>query len=186
MIDDSVLLHGGTYDPAKARAYYLRTRKLKGRKPGSNAELGARRAGAQGASNSILRDSRREELKRQQAALNQRLDRLRAVLEELVDAAQKRSGVKDKPEPKAAASKDAAKGKKGKAGSEKPLTEKQKADKRKASKEQYEKENGTGLATEVRQLHAQVKDIRAKIERAQKNARKQPSKPNSKTASNRR
>lgn len=34
--DGTVLMHGtAPYDPAKARAYYLRTRKLKGRKKGA-------------------------------------------------------------------------------------------------------------------------------------------------------
>lgn len=38
--DGSILMHGGTpYDPVKAHDYYMRTRKLKGRKSGSDQHI---------------------------------------------------------------------------------------------------------------------------------------------------
>lgn len=180
IVDDSALLHGGVYDPAKAHAYYLRTRRLRGRRSsGAVTPIGRARSG-QGAS-AHIRPSRRAELQAQKAALEKRLDRLREVLAERVKAAKARSGIKTKPEPKTAAEKTADKKQRDK--NAKPLTEKQKRDKREAAKKQYEKEKGTNLSQEVQQLQAQVKDIRAQIETAIKDARQKSAHSQSVTAS---
>lgn len=194
VIDDSGLFHG-TYDPVKAREYYLRTRKLKGRPRGkttwSKEEFKKHATGNEGTyarpggkPNRSKTKSRREELLRQQEALEKRLDRLRDVLAELVEAAKKRSGgdpnkkadEKDKaPETQAdkadrnAAEKDA-----------KPLTSKQKADKAKAAKEAYEREHPNSLSTDVEILREQVKDIQGKIQDALAAARERRNKAGSK------
>lgn len=180
MTDDSALLHGRYYDPAKARAYYLRTRQLKGRKVGRAVTPVGRARSGQGTSAQI-RPSRRAELKAQKAALEKRLDRLREVLAERVKAAKKRSGIEVKPEPKTAAEKTTAKKQQDK--NSKPLTAKQKRDKREAAKKQYEKEQSTNLSQEVQQLQSQIKDIRAQIETAIKDARQKSAHSQSVTAS---
>ena len=179
-VDDSALLsHARVYDPAKARAYYLRTRHLKGRRPAGSTPPSGGRPQSGGGTSAHIRASRRAELQAQKAALEKRLDRLREVLAEKVKAAKLRSGIKETPkkDPKEAADTN-SKNKKGK-----PLTAKQKADKRKASKEQYEKEKGTTLSQDVQQLQDQIKDIRAKIESAIKDARQKSARSQSQTAS---
>lgn len=178
-IDDSALLHGRYYDPAKARAYYLRTRQLKGRRAGGAVTPVGRARSGQGTS-AHIRPSRRAELKAQKAALEKRLDRLREVLAERVKAAKRRSGIEVKPEPKTTTKEPAAK---QRDKNSKPLTEKQKRDKREAAKKQYEKEQGTNLSQEVQQLQAQVRDIRAQIETAIKDARRKSAHSQSVTAS---
>lgn len=179
MIDDSALFHG-TYDPVKAREYYLRTRKLKGRRPttatvvspgrGGRRPAGASAARAGGKPNRSKTKSRQEELRAQKEALEKRLDRLREVLEQLVDAAKKRSGGdpnkgkndKDKaPETqadKADRNKDAKK--------DKPETASQKKERAKKAKEAYEKEHPNTLSQDVDILQAQVADIQDKIQSA--------------------
>ena len=176
MIDDSVLLHSAKkYDPVKAREYYLRTRKLKGRATGSKvAQASPRQPAAAPAqsgprANRVDTKSRRAELQAQQAALRKRLERLREVLDNLVNEAQSRSGVK-KPEQDV---KDAAPetqvdkaDRNADQKSRKPLSSKQKSDKARQAKEAYEKEHPNTLSTDVAILKEQVKDIQAKIKRA--------------------
>lgn len=185
MIDDSELFHG-TYDPQKAREYYLRTRKLKGRRP-STATITSPGKGGRRASSSLVKSgskpnrvdtkSRQAELKAQKEALEKRLDRLREVLAELVDAAQKRSAGADKNKDKKDKKDIAPETKIDKADrnkaekAAKPLTSKQKADKAKQAKEAYEKEHPNSLSTDVDILKSQVQDIQAKIQKAVADAR---------------
>lgn len=177
MIDDSSLFHG-TYDPVKAREYYLRTRKLKGRKKGSSPPTATKQVAKRPAISTVPAGpkpnrantkSRQAELRAQKEALEKRLDRLREVLAQLVEAAKKRSGgdpnkkdEKDKaPETKIDKA-DRNKDEKSK----KPLTAKQKADKAKKAKEAYEKENPNTLSQDVDVLREQVADIQARIKQA--------------------
>lgn len=186
MIDDSALFHG-TYDPAKAREYYLRTRKLKGRKPGTikapdPSTTGRRPAPATtfapGKPNRSNTKSRRAELEAQKVALEKRLDRLKEVLRKLVEEAKSRSGA-DKPE---SDSKDKApetqtdKADRNADEKSKKLTSKQKSEKAEAAKEAYEKENPNSLSQDVEVLALQVKDIQAKIQKAVADARERKQK----------
>lgn len=179
MIDDSALFHG-RYDPVKAREYYLRTRQLKGRKsasapasPGRTAarstSVPARSSG--GKPNRAHTKSRRAELQAQKEALEKRLDHLRDVLRELVEAAKGRSGVKknekDKAPETSADKADRNKDQKNK----KPETAAQKKERAKKAKEAYEKENPTSLSQDVDVLKEQVADIQAKIQKAITDAR---------------
>lgn len=188
MIDDSELFHGN-YDPVKAREYYLRTRKLKGRKKGSSRPAPGQRVGARpparrsgGKANRSKTKSRRAELQAQKAALEKRLDRLREVLKQRVKAAKARSGASNPSKPKAAEKKatkgtapETAKDKADRNSSEKkakPLTSGQKREKAKKAKKAYEKEHPTSLSEDVEILREQIKDIQAKIQRATKDASK--------------
>ena len=131
MIDDSALLHAEKpYDAQKAREYYLRTRKLKGRKKGSGqpTPTGRNPRGAQpkAAPHPVkprkTKAQKQKEAEVQVAALKKRLARLKEALAELVKAAKLRSGVEtktDKAKSKAQANSDAK--------SRKPLTARQKA-----------------------------------------------------------
>ena len=125
MIDDSALFHAGAYDPQKAHEYYLRTRKLKGRSPSAPQASPGRSSGGTatapaaigGKPNRFKTKSKRAQLEAQKEHLKERLDHLRQVLEELVDAAKKRSG----GDPNKKDEKDKA-----------PETQKDKADRNKA------------------------------------------------------
>lgn len=181
--DDSALFHGGTYDPAKAHQYYLRTRKLKGRRPGV-ARVSSQRTGTKPTAQAVPAGtkpnradtkSRRAELEAQKVALEKRLDRLREVLRKLVDEAQARSGVK-KPGHDV---KDAApetqvdKADRNQAEkSRKPLTASQKREKAQKAKETYEKEHPNTLSQDVDILKLQVEDMHKKIQTALENARR--------------
>lgn len=171
MIDDSGLFHGA-YDPVKAREYYLRTRKLKGRKSGSGLDSevvtsrnNAPQAGKVNRSNT---ESRRAELKAQKEALNKRLKRLQEVLAELVDAAKARSGVeKSDREKDAAPETKVDKADRNKAEKkDKPESPSEKKERAKKAKEAYEKEHPNSLSKDVEILQAQVEDIQAKIRKA--------------------
>lgn len=178
-IDDSALFHRADYDPAKAREYYLRTRKLKGRQPGVQRSPGPGRSPAVAPTKPRRRSSaaRRAEIEAQRKQLEKRLDRLKEVLRELVEAAKKRSGVdesKDTPQDKATRNEQRKK--------EKPLTATEKRKKAKADKERREKENKPTSEKDLADLQAQIQDIRKKIQAALEDARKKAAKP-SKTAS---
>lgn len=182
--DDSALFHGGNYDAQKAHEYYLRTRKLKGRKRSGPRAPQTRQMGAPrqaqgsggGKPNRADTKSRRAELLAQKKRLEARLDHLRKVLEELVAAAKKRSGGdpnKKKDEKDKAPETQADKADRNKAEKDrKPLTAKQKADKARKAKEAYEKEHPNSLSTDVEVLKEQVKDIEAKIQKAVEDARR--------------
>lgn len=189
MIDDSGLFHG-TYDPVKAREYYLRTRKLKGRRPTSASPANPGRGGRPrtsslvntvgGAPNRSKTKSRRAELKAQQEALEKRLDRLREELQKLVDAAKKRSGgdpnkKKDAPEKAPETQVDKADRNKAEKKS-KPETASEKKERAKAAKEAYEKEHPNTLSENVEILKEQVADIQTKIQNALAEARERRSK----------
>lgn len=184
MPDDSALLHGRLYDPQKAREYYLRTRKLKGRRAGS-AEVPASQRSRGPAASPANPKTRRAQLEAQKAILEKRLDRLRDILAQKVEAAKARSGVKNEPADKAdAPAEKAAKNEANKKDS--PLTAKQKQVKAEKAREEYKKENRENppLSDEVAQLQRQIVDIRAKIQAAVKDAREKSAQSNPKTASN--
>lgn len=187
------LIHRSVYDPVKAREYYLRTRKLKGRQPGSSetmsrAEFNKVATGNEGtyarpSNTAEMRASRRKKLLAEKAKLERRIQELQNALDLLVEAAKKRAGVKpDKQDKKSPEdpTETAAKNEKGK--KDKPLTEAEKRKKREASREAYAKENHTSLAQDVQTLHKQVKDIRAKLEQAVADARRKSSQSNHATA----
>lgn len=158
------------YDPAKAREYYLRTRKLKGRKKGA-APTSVKRmpAGKQTATQLAVRKAtqQRKSKAAKVKALNARLDKLRKVLADLVAQSKKLSNPKDQPKAKTGA----AGGAKGK-----PRTA---AEKRKA-KEYYEenkklKDNDElkVVQEKIERVKKQIEAARAVLEAAQKEKPKQ-------------
>lgn len=193
MIDDSELFHGA-YDPVKAREYYLRTRKLKGRKkatPKSTSTSGSvglkvgKTAAPKVASKRLKAKRRRAELLRQQKVLRKRLERLRVVLRQLVEEAESTSKKNSSPNAKKNERKTESRSKTSSSSSSskdrKSLTASQKAEKAKKAKEEYEKEKPISLSKDVEILKKQVKDIRAKIDKAMKESRDRQKKAGSAT-----
>lgn len=169
IVDDSILLHDNllhAYDPVKAREYYLRTRKLKGRKKGSEDNKGDKNSGSvkpSGTKKSPVVKKRakqkRAETEAKVAALKKRLERLKEVLSELVKEAKARSGVKDES-PKAKADQNEE------TKARKPLTSAQKKAQAERAKKAYEKEKKQSPDQELKELQEKIKDIRAKIKAA--------------------
>lgn len=193
MIDDSELLHYAPgYDPAKARAYYLRTRQLKGRRKGpladkttmSRAEFLKKAQGNEGMyDRPPSPEEQREKLEAQKQALIARLGRLREVLEKLVEAAKARSGIEVKSDPSDSPEDKATRNESAKKNT--PLTTAEKREKAEKAREEYKKENGgPSLSTEVRQLQQQISDIQKKIQTAMAEARQKSSGPQNQTAPN--
>jgi chromosome segregation ATPase len=184
MIDDSALFHG-TYDPIKAKAYYERTKKLKGRKRGSIVPVGSNRDRRQstatmvkgrGMPNRSKTKSRRAELQAQKEALEKRLDHLREVLAQRVKEAKALSGTQKPKKDEKDTAPETSIDKADRNAAEKkakPLTASKKAEKAKKAKETYEKEHPNSLSNDVEILQLQVKDIQAKIKRAITDAREQ-------------
>ena len=176
-IDDSALLHGGTYDPVKAREYYLRTRHLKGRRRAQARPPGpGRRPAVAQVKPKQSSAARRAAIEAEKAHLEKRLKRLKEVLRELVDAAKKRSGVDEsKDTPKDKADRNAQRKK------NRPLTAAQKRKKAKADKERYDKEHKDSPKSEIQQLRQQIQDIEERIRAAMAEAgKKRPNKTASK------
>jgi hypothetical protein len=152
--------HAQPYDAAKRREYYLRTRKLKGRGGGGRTEA-PRNTGVVGPNTA---KQRRDAAKVEAEKLRQRLDRLKEVLAQLVDAAKARSGVEpeeEKPD------KDKEK------TEDRKLTRKEKKEAAERAKESREKNAKDSPSKEVEQLREQIDDVRIKIKVAMERAQKQ-------------
>lgn len=205
-IDDSALFHGGAYDAQKAHEYYLRTRKLKGRTPGAVKTSAGRPAGGRqtpvkghlsAAAKAANRKQRQAELEAQRDALEKRLDRLKEVLQEMVEAAKKRSGAaptkkssdkapetsKDKADRNSAEKKD------------KPTSAEQR-ERNKKARDRYKKDHPAGggssesgssdgptVTEELASLNRKIADIKVKIQKAMKEARKTAGQHDSKSGS---
>lgn len=143
------------YDSAKRREYYLRTRKLKGRKPGVKPAPKPKPTRAQ------RQAARRKKLEAQVEALKGRLEKLRAALKILTEQAQARSGIKPDSSKKKTSSTT-------KKTDSKKLTTAQKAKAAKASAEYREKNPDKVLAEEVKSLNAKIKTIQERIAKMRK------------------
>lgn len=160
------------YDPVKAREYYLRTRKLKGRRKGMGTERSGRHPSS-GSGSFVPRNSRiktpeqrRKEIEARVEALKNRLEKLRGLLRKLVKQAQARSGIDPK---------DNSKTKKAAAGSKK-LTSKQRREAAERSKEYREKHKKESLSDQEQRLREQIKDVEKKLRDAIARAREQSKK----------
>src|SRR6478609_8556113 len=183
------------YDPAYARAYYLRTRKLKGRPeaeqkpPGFTNDRGEFEKHATGNEGKYDRPKsakqRREELEARKARLRVKFAKLEAILAELVRAAKERSGVETKKPKKAASTSstttDKASSKSEKKSDETPATASEKKEAAKRAREHYEKTKPKGLtpAQEVQHLEQKIEDIQSRIKSALEDARRNKQEPKS-------
>lgn len=165
-VDDFVAHYTQGYDPAKAHEYYLRTRKLKGKKTGTAVAPKGRPVGKQLTTHSVAAPKQktalehRKEVAARVESMKGRLEKLRKLLRQLVKEAQIRSGV-DPKDQKAKA--------KATAGSEK-LTAAEKKEAAKRSKEYREKHKAElakeTLTAQEKRLSEQIKDVEAKITKA--------------------
>lgn len=157
------------YDPGKAHEYYLRTRKLKGRRraaatSGGRPEPHSAPAGPKGPVRQTPKQKQALAAARV-AAIQKRLDALKEVLAQLVEQAKKRSGVETQPDKKSTAeTKDS-----------KPKTAAEKKKDAKAAKERREKEPQlspdqkiAAIQKEMAQVREKIADIRARMARASK------------------
>lgn len=170
------------YDPQARRQRYLETRQLKGRRRAERNDIASRSSG-HGGSNGAASGGQHQnnsgnhqqvsaETKARIAALRGRLDHLRDILAQKVEAAQKRSGVETKSQRD---SKTSTTSKKGSGGGSEKLTAKQKADAAKRSKDYYEKHKNDSSSSSdsqsIEQLRKQIKQIEAQIAAAIQRAR---------------
>lgn len=144
------------YNAAQRRAYYLRTRKLKGRHPGTQPISAATRLKVANAKKA----KKRQELKMRVDALQARLEQLRKVLAVLVDKAQAKNGNSSKkesdkkstiPEHQTAKQKAAAK----KASEKYAKTHKAEVD-------QTLSERAKSLTAKIKTIEERIKKLRAK------------------------
>lgn len=178
---DDFLKH--EYDPVKAREYYLRTRQLKGRRaatpfanPGRTPANSATTKDQPLPSGPKPNEPKTKTQAERVAAVQRRLDRLKAALALLVEQAKARSGVESDPEPtkKSATSKETA--------PEKPKSTQEKKEAADKAREARQKENPQSLTAQEQSLRAEVKQVqeqiaqaRAKLQAAVERAkRKQP------------
>lgn len=177
----SHLMH--EYDAAKRREYYLKTRKLKGRRKGVVDTKGGRQARSMQdtlAAQRAKAEARRKAQKARIAKFKAKLARLQEVYKKLLEAAKKRSGAETKPEPKKSSSTSKA--------PEKKLTTSQKKEAAERAKEAQEKEKKPSQkespAQELKALQEKVATMEKKIAEAIAKARAaQKNKPaKSKTA----
>lgn len=150
---DDDLVH--SYDSLKRREYYLRTRKLKGRKKGFVKPAPRKKTRAQ------RQAERRRKQEAQIAALKGRLEKLRDVLAELTKKAQARSGV----DATKTAKKSASSQQKSLDKTEK-LTAAQKAAKAKADKKRREADQTP--EAQIKSLNEKIKTIQERIAKMRK------------------
>jgi len=164
------------YDRAKAHEYYLRTRKLKGRKkgtdkpalssirPGSHAPRGL---GKKASKATKSPEQLRSEAQVKVAAIKARITKLETALKALLKESNSSKSKTKTPEKTGTQSKS----------SEKPLTAAQKADKKKANAEYYDKNKkpaekkstGTHDMTneqKIEEVRKQIKAARAQLRAA--------------------
>jgi hypothetical protein len=178
--EDIILEHASRpYDPRKRREYYLRTRQLKGRKPGSKLPTAPRRPTKGDAlpdrdprdprpsTLAQRRAKRRKEIEARVIALTKRLEKLRSVLKELVEAAQVRSGV-EPSEKSPTTSKRADTTGPEKRTERKTQTATQKKESAERSKEYYEEHKDPSISKKTEQLQRDIKLLEQKIMRARR------------------
>lgn len=189
--DDSALLHmKADYDPAVARAYYLRTRKLKGRRrgqedPTTNRSSSSKTTLTKGSKPSshlrLVSKGRQaassERHAQQHAALKKRLGELQNLLRKLIAQA------KDKNPPKSKSSKDKEGGKKRDSTPDRKLTTKQKEDAKDRAKKSYEKNkkpakkrdnDSEDLQADIRAVREKIRSIKRQLKAAAAAGQSQP------------
>jgi chromosome segregation ATPase len=156
---DKQLQHA--YDPLKSHDYYLRTRKLKGRKKGSERPAAGRNNAATKLTTPRKTSTqKREETKARVEAIKNRLERLKEVLAQLVDEAKARSGIETKPASAKKAEPDKSPAK------EKPKSAQDKKEEAKKARDQYQKEHKQTPNQELESLQTQLKSVEEKIQKA--------------------
>lgn len=178
-----VLAHArAPYDPVARRERYLRTRDLKGRQPNAGRTKGDRSTrvnplpASEDSRNS--RDGPSASVQARIAVLEKRLERLRDLLSQRVEAAKARSGVETKAQKESKTKTPTSST--SKSGGSSKLSAKQKREAAERSKDYYEKNKNKSGQQELKELQTQIKEIRAQLRAAVENARNN----NAETAAN--
>lgn len=162
------------YDPAKAREYYLRTRKLKGRRLGSDGQPTYKFGGrTEKAASPKTHPAKKKPAvsfvtEKRIGLMKLRLAKLKETLDALLDEAKRRSGVeptKDVPSDKKVSEKPGS-------GKAEPTTASEKAAAAKRAKEYREKHpTEESLNEEIKRVEAQIERAKERIRAAAKAAR---------------
>jgi chromosome segregation ATPase len=153
------------YDAVKRREYYLKNRKLKGRKPALVKTTTARRKAAYKPptkTRAQRQEERRRQIEAKITALKGRLEKLQEVLAAETKKAQARSGVtpaKAKDDKKSSGSSNTP---------AKKLTAAQKSKKAADEKKAREKDPDQSLADQVKSLTERIKTIQERIAKMRK------------------
>lgn len=170
------------YDPQKAHDYYLRTRKLKGRRRASSNPSGGSPSAA--VVTQMPRRPTHQTAKQKNAlaaarvaAIQKRLDALKEVLAQLVEQAKKRSGIETKPDAKksTADKKDT----KPKTAAEKKKDAKAQADRREKEQRLSPDQKVAAIQKEMAQVREKIAEIRAQMAKQAQRAPQSTSKPGS-------
>lgn len=151
------------YDPVKAREYYLRNRKLKGKKPGASRPSSTRPSGGNTATAMRPKaavkpkSNTKAASEARVAAMKVRLQHLESLLKTLLKQAKARSGV----DPASTAKKDPASDGSKAAGDSKPTTAAEKAKAAKRSKEAYDKSHPEeALTKDIEAVQKRIAKVR--------------------------
>lgn len=189
------------YDPQKAHEYYLRTRKLKGRKAGSITSTApadpstktyySKKAFNKASGETEQAKSAEQTSEQRLKAMRERLARLEAELRKRVEAAKARNGPANAPSKsssssssskteKSSSTESSTSSKSSKSGSSssktKELTATQKREKAKADAKRYEKEKKEKpvyVEDQIENVQEQIREVLAKLKEATARAREQ-------------
>jgi hypothetical protein len=172
------LTHGGDYSPEERRAYYLRTRKLKGRQPGKGSSGGAPKQTLRFSTPTASKTRTvvtKNDASARQAAIVQKVGLLKKRLDilnkKLVEAREKASKKNDK---KGAKSSDPKSSSKSDSKDQKPLSAADKREKAKKEKERYEKEEKVKEPETEEEILAEIQKVESNIRAVLSAARKKP------------
>jgi chromosome segregation ATPase len=158
-----MLIH--EYDAVKRHEYYMRNRKLKGRKKAAAPVANAlARKAKEAAAKKAASEKRRRALVARVAELKGKLERLQAALKLLTEAAQKRSGVQKNTAEKY----ESTKSTRSDPTSKYQKTASEKAAAAKASKKYYDENKDQSLPEQVKSLTEKIKTIQERIAKLRK------------------
>ena len=178
------------YDPVKAKAYYERTKKLKGRKPGKGEVVSDTSSKLPDwvTDTPEVEDTRnhidnaqktpsdagklREAATKRQAQLRARLERLETILAELVEKAARSAGAETKDSKETASKTEESKKTDTAKEKEKPKTASEKKEAAKKAAEDYEKNKKAESNESDQAVQDKIEEVQAKIAAARESLRK--------------
>lgn len=172
------LAHGRDYSPEERRAYYLRTRELKGRQPKKGSFVSAPRQTLRFTTPSTSKtqtvvtkndaSARQAAIKQKVGLLKKRLDILNKKLAEAREKARKKNDTNGSKssETKSSSNSDSK--------DQKPLTAAEKRDKAKKEKERYNKEEKVKEPETEEEILAEIRKVESNIRAVLSAARKKP------------
>lgn len=176
------------YDPVKRREYYLKTRQLKGRapaqsKPGAKDRIGpSSQTKVRSITKSNDYEQRRKAAAEKQAALRNRLAKLKEILARLVEEARKKSSSSSSTSTSSTSPKSKSSTSKSSSSSSSKSEPKTAAEKKKDTEysKEYRKKHptpsssssSTPTSPEIRRVQAQIREIQRKLREAAKAPKK--------------